>query len=49
MEANCTEQENADRDYSSSPQFYWDRDAVKDVFTEVAADLTAFGTMLMRK
>ena len=48
-EAVLTEPDQDDSVYSSSPQFYWDRDTVKEVLADIADDLAAFGTKLMRK
>ena len=47
--AVLTEHAQDDSVYSSSSQFYWDRDTVKEVLADIADDLAAFGTKLMRK
>ena len=41
--------DTADHEYASSPQFHSDREDVKGAIDDIALDLTAFGTMLMRK
>ena len=41
--------DRADSEYSQSPQFASDREAVKDAIGRLAADAAKFGIMLMRK